>query len=70
LIDSEALQEEAAISPDNKFIFFVSSYCGNADIYRAPLRTGKTGSMKDAKSLTPRRELNTAQAHSSEGRRR
>ena len=33
LIDSERMEDQAAFSPDGKFIYFVSTYSGNADFY-------------------------------------
>jgi hypothetical protein len=41
LIDSERMEDQAAFSPDGKFIYFVSSYSGNADIYRLPFFSTK-----------------------------
>jgi hypothetical protein len=50
-IDSDFLEDQA-FSPDGKFIFFVSTFSGNADIYRLPFRPGRTSSMKEAENLT------------------
>jgi hypothetical protein len=51
-LEPRLLEDQAAFSPDGKFIVFVGTFSGNADIYRLPFRPDRTQSMKQAKNLT------------------
>ena len=46
------MEDQAAFSPDGKLIYFVSTYSGNAEIYRLPFHSDRTLLMKDAEILT------------------
>jgi TolB protein len=50
LIDSEAMEEQAIISPDA--IVFVSSRDGNAQIFALPFTPMRTQTLKRARNLT------------------
>lgn len=46
------MEDQATFSPDGKLIYFVSTYSGNADIYRLPFHPDQTLSMRGAENLT------------------
>lgn len=57
-----------AFPPDGKFIYFVSTYSGDADIYRLPFRPDKTVSMKEAENLTHTSAADLRPSISADGR--
>jgi Tol biopolymer transport system component len=52
LIDSEALEDQAAFAPDGKRIAFVSSASGNAEIYVMAFRPDRITSLSTAENVT------------------
>lgn len=56
LMNSEAMQDSAAFSPDGKAIYFISNKEGKADIFVASFSPNKTSEMAEAVNLTKKIE--------------
>ena len=52
LIDSDALEDQAAFSPDGRSIAFVSTASGNAEVYTLPFTPERTVPIRAARNVT------------------
>jgi Tol biopolymer transport system component len=52
LVKSNSMQDQVDFSPDGKWIVFVSTHSGNADIYKLPFVTSDTLDIAEAVNLT------------------
>jgi Tol biopolymer transport system component len=69
LLESDALEDQVAFSPDGESIAFVGSASGNAEIYLLPFRPRRTSSMRDARNLTSHPGGDFRPAFSPDGRK-